>query len=56
MEIRDVKVHVIQAPLKTPSYIAAGENIFGKIAYKEWLQKGALDIYQPDLCSSCKSR
>lgn len=36
----------------TPSYIAAGENIFGKIAYKEWLAKGALDIYQPDLCSS----
>ena len=36
----------------TPSYIAAGENIFGKIAYKQWLEKGALDIYQPDLCSS----
>lgn len=36
----------------TPSYIAAGENIFGKIAYKEWLKVGALDIYQPDLCSS----
>jgi len=36
----------------TPSYIAAGENIFGKIAYKDWLARGALDIYQPDLCSS----
>lgn len=36
----------------TPSYIAAGENIFGKISYKDWLAKGALDIYQPDLCSS----
>jgi len=36
----------------TPSFIAAGENIFGKIAFKEWLSKGALDIYQPDLCSS----
>lgn len=36
----------------TPSYIAAGEEIFGKIAFKEWLAKGALDIYQPDLCSS----
>lgn len=36
----------------TSSYIAAGENIFGKIAYKEWLKAGALDIYQPDLCSS----
>ncbi len=36
----------------TASYIAAGENIFGKIAYKDWLERGALDIYQPDLCSS----
>ncbi len=36
----------------TPSYIAAGENIFGKISYKDWLAAGALDIYQPDLCSS----
>lgn len=36
----------------TSAYIAAGENIFGKIAYKDWLRKGALDIYQPDLCSS----
>jgi len=36
----------------TPAYIAAGENIFGKISYKDWLAKGALDIYQPDLCSS----
>lgn len=36
----------------TPSYIAAGEEIFGKIAFKDWLAKGALDIYQPDLCSS----
>ena len=35
----------------TGSYIAAGEEIFGKIAYKDWLSRGALDIYQPDLCS-----
>ncbi|MEG1196247.1 MAG: mandelate racemase/muconate lactonizing enzyme family protein [Clostridia bacterium] len=35
----------------TTSYIAAGENLFSKQAYKEWLNKGALDIYQPDLCS-----
>ena len=35
----------------TSSYIAAGEQMFGKIAYKEWLQRGALDIYQPDICS-----
>lgn len=36
----------------TSSYIAAGENLFGKATYKLWLEKGALDIYQPDLCSS----
>ncbi len=35
----------------TGSYIAAGEEIFGKIAFKSWLERGALDIYQPDLCS-----
>lgn len=35
----------------TPSYIAAGECVFGKIAFKDWLEAGALDIYQPDLCS-----
>lgn len=36
----------------TTSYIAAGENLFSKQVYKDWLVKGALDIYQPDLCSS----
>ena len=36
----------------TPSYIASGENLFGKIVFKDWLKAGALDIYQPDLCSS----
>ena len=36
----------------TSSYIAAGECMFGKIAMKDWLEQGALDIYQPDLCSS----
>ena len=36
----------------TPSYVAAGENLFGKSSYRAWMEKGALDIYQPDLCSS----
>jgi D-galactarolactone cycloisomerase len=36
----------------TRSYIAAGENLFGKIFFRKWLEKGALDIYQPDLCSA----
>ncbi|MFB5192349.1 mandelate racemase/muconate lactonizing enzyme family protein [Alicyclobacillus fastidiosus] len=34
------------------TYVAAGENIFGKIAYRQWISQGALDILQPDLCSS----
>ncbi|WP_305767128.1 mandelate racemase/muconate lactonizing enzyme family protein [Candidatus Epulonipiscium viviparus] len=36
----------------TSSFIAAGEEIFGKISIKNWLSAGALDIYQPDVCSS----
>ncbi|MDR2179475.1 MAG: mandelate racemase/muconate lactonizing enzyme family protein [Synergistaceae bacterium] len=32
--------------------IAAGENLFGKQNFKYWLERRALDIYQPDLCSS----
>jgi D-galactarolactone cycloisomerase len=34
------------------SQIAAGENLFGKQNFRHWLERGALDIYQPDLCSS----
>lgn len=34
------------------SYIAAGEELFGKFQINSWLRKGALDIYQPDLCSA----
>ena len=36
----------------TGSYVAAGEEIFGKQNFKEWMNAGALDLYQPDLCSS----
>jgi D-galactarolactone cycloisomerase len=32
--------------------IAAGENLFGKQNFKYWLERRALDIYQPDLCSA----
>jgi D-galactarolactone cycloisomerase len=34
------------------AHIAAGENLFGKQNFRHWLERGALDIYQPDLCSS----
>ena len=36
----------------TGSYIAAGEEMFGKYHINQWLRRGALDIYQPDLCSA----
>ena len=34
------------------NYIAAGENIFTKIRYKDFFEKRALDIIQPDISSS----
>ncbi|MCK6263411.1 mandelate racemase/muconate lactonizing enzyme family protein [Vibrio sp. ZSDE26] len=34
------------------TYIAAGEQLFGKLGYRPWLEQRALDVIQPDLCSS----
>lgn len=36
----------------TPSLIAAGEQLFGKQGFAPWLEQRALDVIQPDLCSS----
>jgi D-galactarolactone cycloisomerase len=36
----------------TGTLIASGENLFGKMGYRHWIAQGALDIVQPDLCSS----
>jgi len=36
----------------TRTYIAAGECEFTKIAFKEWIQRRAVDILQPDLCAA----
>jgi D-galactarolactone cycloisomerase len=36
----------------TDTYLAAGENLFGKTGFRRWISEGALDILQPDLCSS----
>jgi D-galactarolactone cycloisomerase len=62
---RDADVHFFEEPLApedlegykslrnlTTTYLAAGENLFGKIGYRRWISEGALDILQPDLCSS----
>ena len=36
----------------TATFVAAGENLFGKMGFRRWISEGALDIVQPDLCSS----
>lgn len=36
----------------SPTAIAAGEQVFGKMGYRPWFEKRSLDIIQPDLCSS----
>jgi D-galactarolactone cycloisomerase len=36
----------------TSTYIAAGEQIFGKTGFRRWITERALDILQPDLMSS----
>jgi D-galactarolactone cycloisomerase len=36
----------------TSIYIAAGENEFTKIGFRDWMSKRAVDIIQPDLCSA----
>lgn len=37
--------------ISTP-LIAAGEQIFGKMGFNSWLSERALDVIQPDICSS----
>jgi len=36
----------------TNIYLAAGENEFTKIGFREWISRRAVDILQPDLCSA----
>ena len=36
----------------TSIYLAAGENEFTKIGFREWISRRAVDILQPDLCSA----
>ncbi|MGX9522728.1 mandelate racemase/muconate lactonizing enzyme family protein [Vibrio mediterranei] len=33
-------------------FIAAGEQVFSKYGYRPWIERKALDIIQPDVCSS----
>jgi D-galactarolactone cycloisomerase len=65
LECRDAGVHFFEEPLAsedlegykalrhlTDTHLAAGENLFGKTGFRRWISEGALDILQPDLCSS----
>lgn len=36
----------------TSIYLAAGENEFTKIGFREWVSRRAVDILQPDLCAA----
>ena len=36
----------------TDIYLAAGENEFTKIGFREWIARRAVDILQPDLCAA----
>jgi D-galactarolactone cycloisomerase len=62
---RDAGVYFFEEPLApedlegykalrhlTDTHLAAGENLFGKTGFRRWISEGALDILQPDLCSS----
>ncbi|GIP36115.1 mandelate racemase/muconate lactonizing enzyme family protein [Paenibacillus sp. J2TS4] len=65
LETEQAKIHFFEEPLApediegyrqlknlTATYLAAGENIFGKTGYRHWIGSGALDLLQPDLMSS----
>ncbi|WP_229703975.1 enolase C-terminal domain-like protein [Caldalkalibacillus thermarum] len=64
-ECQSLNIHFFEEPLVpediegykqlrnlSSTYIAAGENLFGKTGYRHWIANGALDILQPDLMSS----
>ncbi len=65
LEIRDERLFFMEEPLPpedidgyctlrnlTATRVAAGECILSKQELRRWLQAGALDIIQPDLCSA----
>lgn len=62
MELEETRVHFFEEPLSpenrhgyrelkgvSRTYVAAGENEYTKIGYRELISEGALDIVQPDL-------
>ncbi len=65
LEGEEANIHFFEEPLRpddiegykmlrnlTKTYLASGENTFGKLEYRHWITSGALDILQPDVCSA----
>jgi len=65
LAIEDADIHWFEEPISpedvdgyrelknlTGIYLAAGENEFTKIGFREWIARRAVDILQPDLCSA----
>ncbi|WP_373893811.1 mandelate racemase/muconate lactonizing enzyme family protein [Virgibacillus sp. CBA3643] len=65
LEIESANIHFFEEPLApediegykeiktlTDTYVATGENVFSKIGFRHWISQKAVDILQPDLCSS----
>lgn len=65
LELESANIHFFEEPLPpediegykdikslTRTYVATGENVFGKIGFRHWIAQKAVDVLQPDLCSS----
>lgn len=65
LEVEPAKLYWFEEPLApediggykalkslTSTFIASGENLLGYIAFRDWVAEQAVDVLQPDLCSS----
>jgi len=63
--IEDARIHWFEEPISpediagyrelkahTSVYLAAGENEFTKIGFRDWIAQRAVDVLQPDLCAA----
>jgi len=64
LEVAEARLHFFEEPVApedldgyrhlrglTATFIAGGENLLGKHVCRPWFAAGALDIFQPDVCS-----
>ncbi|WP_299260722.1 mandelate racemase/muconate lactonizing enzyme family protein [uncultured Kushneria sp.] len=62
MELEETRVHLFEEPLSpenrhgyrelkgiSKTWIAAGENEYTRLGYRDWIGDGALDVIQPDI-------